>query len=681
MADKALLLGINTYKSVSSLRGCVNDVANMRRLLTETFGFRPEAVKALLDREVTKARARPLMRWLFEDASPGDRLVFHFSGHGSYTVDLDGDEADRRDELICLHDMDFNRKTTYLLDDELREWLGTLPRGAQLTVVLDNCHSGTGTRKILPRGLDVPVAKVPLIHVEATAARTTERGARTATGAPDSEALDPRSDRAVLARFVEPPPEIEEQASRLTARSADRGPGIDIVSGLNYTLLSACRADQTAADAHLGGEFNGAFTYTLCRILRETGPNLDRGELAQRLSRALAADRFDQVPQLEGGSGSGPLFGPPRAAEPEAPAEAAPAPTPVPDEPEPATPGLPPSPHGPPTGGAATGSELHRRLEELLAAYHRVLEAAGAVTIASAEATAGRAAAGARHLVYVHGICRHDAGYSDGWWEAMGRFTPSLRPGRRDAGGNRHEVLWSDIVRPAARAVRAAAPSAQEEELRARLVETLQDRTQRQALDAAPPPAAASASGRGADAEGQRALLGIPGLDCIGDFTQYLLDASIRDRVIGRFHAVVMPLLSSGAQVEIISHSWGTVVAYEGLRFLDAGSQFPAGSVRNFFTVGSALSIGEIKRQLVPQARDGRKPRVVRRWINLDARFDVVGGPLKGQPFAVDEEFLNLVPTGCTPAFLPQPACSHSSYFVRDNLAVNRDIFGRFIEG
>ena len=69
------------------------------------------------------------------------------------------------------------------------------------------------------------------------------------------------------------------------------------------------------------------------------------------------------------------------------------------------------------------------------------------------------------------------------------------------------------------------------------------------------------------------------------------------------------------------------------------------------------------------------------RWINLDARHDIVGGPMKGLPFAVDREFLGLDPVGCWPSFLPNPACAHGSYFVKDNTAVNRDIFGRFIEG
>jgi uncharacterized caspase-like protein len=149
MADKALLLGINSYKKVNSLRGCINDVDNMRKLLTEVFGFNPSNVKVLLNDKVVKKDVKAHLAWLFNDAKPNDRIVFHFSGHGSQTVDRDGDESEAVDELLCLYDMDFRDPETYLLDDELRDWAKKLPTGVQLTFVLDSCHSGTGTRMLM----------------------------------------------------------------------------------------------------------------------------------------------------------------------------------------------------------------------------------------------------------------------------------------------------------------------------------------------------------------------------------------------------------------------------------------------------------------------------------------------------------------------------------------------------
>jgi hypothetical protein len=284
------------------------------------------------------------------------------------------------------------------------------------------------------------------------------------------------------------------------------------------------------------------------------------------------------------------------------------------------------------------------------------------------------AATTVRHLVYVHGICRHSAGFSDPWWAAVSADVPSLQPG--DLDGNRHEVLWSDLVTPLRLA--AARVGGEQAKVRDRIRATLQDRLERQRHDAIP-------QARGvARPQAMSAALGlpaIPGLDCIDDFLTYLFNDTVRTSILNRFHAVVRPLLQAGSQVEVISHSWGTVVAYEALRQLDNDPQMPAGAVLNFFTVGSALSIFEVQQNLLPTSSDGQRPRVVIRWINLNAHGDIVGGHLQDSPFQVDSEFLNLDPITCT-AFLGivDPSCAHSSYFQPENVAVNRDIFGSFIE-
>jgi len=67
----------------------------------------------------------------------------------------------------------------------------------------------------------------------------------------------------------------------------------------------------------------------------------------------------------------------------------------------------------------------------------------------------------------------------------------------------------------------------------------------------------------------------------------------------------------------------------------------------------------------------------VRRWVNLDANGDPVGGRLQGQPYQVDAEFLNLDNFGCGRF---DAVCAHGSYFKPDNVTVNRDIFAAFID-
>jgi hypothetical protein len=296
-----------------------------------------------------------------------------------------------------------------------------------------------------------------------------------------------------------------------------------------------------------------------------------------------------------------------------------------------------------------------------------------------------RAATTGNHVVYVHGICQHEAGFSDPWWAALRPHIPSV------PASHRHEVLWSDLVTRtvAARATEAilesvpirrelsdTIPNPEQVELAVAIQDVLQDRAEREIVQATV--ATAGDERLFAEAVAPVTALSIPGVNCIDDFVIYLTNPSIREEVIDRFRTVVRPLLAAGSTVEIISHSWGTVVAYEALVMLESEFRGAQG-VRNLFTVGSALSIGPVKRRLIPSARDGHRPSLVRRWINLDAKHDVVGGPLQGNPFAVDHEFLNLAPVGCS-RIIPNPRCAHSSYFHPDNLVVNRDIFGHHIE-
>jgi hypothetical protein len=288
---------------------------------------------------------------------------------------------------------------------------------------------------------------------------------------------------------------------------------------------------------------------------------------------------------------------------------------------------------------------------------------------------------GTRHLVYVHGICEHVAGYSEAWWAAL---KPHLSSDlARHLERHRHEVLWSDIVND--RAVMAA--ESVEDEARARQVAeeikaVLHDRSSRAILEGMPPADRNAVPEPATLDVAPRAAFEIPGVDCADDFGKYLTQPQTRRRIINRFLEVVRPKLADGGSIDVISHSWGTVVAYEGLRELD--ESLLSGRVRNFFTVGSALSVWPVKKMLKESYRDGQKPRHVQRWINLDAQGDPVGGPLVGNPYQVDKDFINLYPFGCEQhgvwrAKWFSPTCAHSSYFHQTNDAVNRGIFARFI--
>lgn len=90
---KALLIGINYTGTVAQLKGCLNDVNNIKTLLMEN-GFPNDSshMVQLTDDPMNKHKPNYLptartirkgLQWLMKDVYPGDVLFFHFSGHGA----------------------------------------------------------------------------------------------------------------------------------------------------------------------------------------------------------------------------------------------------------------------------------------------------------------------------------------------------------------------------------------------------------------------------------------------------------------------------------------------------------------------------------------------------------------------------------------------------------------------
>jgi hypothetical protein len=141
MAKKALCIGINTYGGANDLYGCVNDARDWAAFLCAQ-GY--EAL-TLTDTLATGANIRASIRHLLQEAHHRDRLVIHYSGHGSYVPDANGDEPDGVDE--CWLAADINATPDAIItDDELVTLLKVRASGVRVAVISDSCHSGTMTR-------------------------------------------------------------------------------------------------------------------------------------------------------------------------------------------------------------------------------------------------------------------------------------------------------------------------------------------------------------------------------------------------------------------------------------------------------------------------------------------------------------------------------------------------------
>ncbi len=167
---RAVLIGIDDYSAsgipaVAStdhrgwpdLKGAANDTGILREMLVSTFGFHPGDVVVLTNQQATRAAIlRAIEQHLVRPAAKDDVLFFYFAGHGSQVPNPASDEPDRLDESIV--PADSRRGAPDIPDKKLRSLFNRiLDRGAQLTLLLDHCHSGSGFRGLpsgaQPRGI------------------------------------------------------------------------------------------------------------------------------------------------------------------------------------------------------------------------------------------------------------------------------------------------------------------------------------------------------------------------------------------------------------------------------------------------------------------------------------------------------------------------------------------------
>jgi len=102
---RALLGGVTYFSTRAELRGCINDVHNLQRLLVETYGWNPRDIRTLTDDGrgggmPTRRNIEAQLVWLAQGAVPGDVLWFSFSGHGAQQEDPHGYEEDGMNETI-----------------------------------------------------------------------------------------------------------------------------------------------------------------------------------------------------------------------------------------------------------------------------------------------------------------------------------------------------------------------------------------------------------------------------------------------------------------------------------------------------------------------------------------------------------------------------------------------------
>lgn len=139
----AMLVGINYRGSKNELNGCINDVVRMESFLRNKCGYTD--ITVLTDDTPKKPTMMNIMDSLSDvivkiRENNIKELFFHYSGHGTYIRDANGDEMDGNDEAIVPIDVD---KSGLIVDDLLYMYINKIPATCKCIFVFDSCHSGS----------------------------------------------------------------------------------------------------------------------------------------------------------------------------------------------------------------------------------------------------------------------------------------------------------------------------------------------------------------------------------------------------------------------------------------------------------------------------------------------------------------------------------------------------------
>ncbi len=151
----ALLVGINRYPDRDDLAGCLMDIELQRELLIHRFGFNPNDILTLSDRQATRENIETaFVEHLIRQAKPDDVVVFHFSGYGGQikmpllpenkAADSDSNAFRLVNSFVPVDG--FSTKETSIANNILQETLLVLAQSlstTKCTFVLDNSFNTT----------------------------------------------------------------------------------------------------------------------------------------------------------------------------------------------------------------------------------------------------------------------------------------------------------------------------------------------------------------------------------------------------------------------------------------------------------------------------------------------------------------------------------------------------------
>lgn len=255
---RALLVGINKYhpqsKDIDNLEACRNDVEAMRKLLLAQYSSLSPGIETLLDGDATRKQIIQSFRnYLIAPADAHTTILFYYSGHGSrqplpkaFQPYVAGTSRyHRREETLVCYDSRAYVNNQWLEKDLADKELAILieeaaQKKAHVVIILDCCHSGSGTRSNAP-------APPPEFQKRAAEERLVQ------------DALN----RSYLDRYYE---KMLKQEGEITLPNG------------RHILLAGTQKDSQSWETRIDGQRRGIFTYYLEQALWEN-PHLTYADL------------------------------------------------------------------------------------------------------------------------------------------------------------------------------------------------------------------------------------------------------------------------------------------------------------------------------------------------------------------------------------------------------------------
>lgn len=268
-----LLVGIDEYPGrVPDLRGCVNDIeafADYLRGQAAEGGFEQPQLQLLKSEAATRDAIIKGFREHLCQAGPEDIALFYYSGHGSQEQAPEAFwhlEPDRLDETLVCYD---SREPSGwdLADKELAKLIHEVAqKGPHAVLILDCCHSGSGTRD----------AEMAGTAVRKLATDTRQRP---------------------LDSFIFDTTELAALSTRNVADGSGSS-GWTLPEG-RHVLLAACQDNELAKEYNAEGKSWGTFSYFLRHTLQNSTRPLSYHELYTRARVRVEGSVNAQRPQLE----------------------------------------------------------------------------------------------------------------------------------------------------------------------------------------------------------------------------------------------------------------------------------------------------------------------------------------------------------------------------------------------